>query len=84
MNKTIADALKTASDLSSSVAPNLSGPAKVIAQVTGIALAAASGFAAAGDDPVVKIQRLLSAEPGLKRVEDSWNSELDAKFGPKK
>lgn len=83
MNRALAEALKTASDLSTGLSTSLTGPGKVVAEVAGLALGAAAGFAAAGDDPVIQIRRLLSSSPGVQKVEDSWKDALDRKFGPK-
>lgn len=78
----IVDTLKTAGEIANGMAKELKGPAQVVAQIAGIALNAGAIFAAAGEDPVVRIHRLLNADPELAKVEEHWASLLNKKFGP--
>jgi hypothetical protein len=54
----------------------------VVGGVVSAALSAASAFAAAGQDPVVEITRILSAVPELAEVERDWTAAISRKFGP--
>lgn len=56
-------------------------PVGIIAAITELALKAGIGFAKAGKDPVGEIERILSAEPEVKKVHDEWDNRLDDKFG---
>jgi hypothetical protein len=47
-------------------------PVAPIAAIIGIAMRSAAGFARAGKDAVIEIQRIHSAEPGVKHIHDEW------------
>ena len=57
------------------------GIAGVISKIAAAAFGVAAKIAKAGGDPVIEIQRMLSAVPGTKDAEKSWNAALEAKFG---
>ena len=70
-------------DSLSDVASNVSGlPAPVgsVAKIIGMALTTASAIAKAGKDPVVEIQRILSADPLVQQVHAEWAKLIAEKF----
>ncbi len=77
------DTLKSMGDLATGLGSMLPGHAGTAAKIAGIALGVGAEAAAAGMDPVVHVERLLKAAPAVRRVEDGWKDEIDAKFGPK-
>jgi len=74
-------ALKTASDVAqlASAAP---GPAGIAATIVAIALKAGSALALAGKDPVIEIERILSADPEMAKVHDGWDSFIMNELPP--
>jgi hypothetical protein len=80
---TLSDILTVAASgadaLGSALAPKYA-EADVITKIIGIALRSGAKFAAAGKDPVAEIQRIHSADPLLKDVEEDWNDHLNRRF----
>jgi len=60
----------------------LPAPIGLVARIIGAALSAASAIAKAGQDPVVEIERILSADPLVQKVHAEW-ADLIAKKFPK-
>lgn len=79
MSKEVAAALSEASKISGllTVAP---GPIGIVASIASIALKAASAIAAAGQDPVIEITRILSSVGPVAAVDDDWNTIIDNEF----
>lgn len=59
-------------------APGVGG---VIATIVTTALNAALDLARAGEDPVIEVKRILSADSMLQRVRAEWQREIDREFG---
>jgi len=66
-----------------SSASNLPSPVGAVAKILGVALTAASAIAKSGRDPVVEIERILSADPLIQEVHSEWARLIAEKFHPK-
>ncbi len=80
MSNEVADALTTASEIAGLVgaAP---GPVGIVAKIASMALKAGSAIAKAGKDPVIEIQRILSAQPEVEKVHSEWDDYIASTFG---
>ncbi len=78
---TLDQVLDSLSEVASS-ASILPDPVGQVAKIVGAALSAASAIAKAGQDPVIEIQRILSADPLIQKVHAEW-ADLIAKRFPK-
>lgn len=76
----VSDALSVAAQAASatSAVPGIAG---VISKIAAVAFGVASKIAKAGGDPVLEIERMLSAVPGTKDAEKDWSAALESKFG---
>lgn len=73
------DAAAKAADATSVVVPGIGG---AIASYLAAALKLAKDLAELGMDPVVHIERIHSADPLLKDVQNAWLEALRQKYGP--
>jgi hypothetical protein len=80
MSDEVASALSRASEIAGLVAAS-PGPIGIIAKIASLALKAGSAFAAADQDPVVEIQRILSASPEIAKVHNEWDDYIAKTFG---
>jgi len=76
----VSDALSVAAQAASatSAVPGIAG---VISKIAAAAFGVAAKIAKAGGDPVIEIERMLSAVPGTKDAEKDWAAALESKFG---
>jgi hypothetical protein len=76
----VAAALDTASEIVGlgALSP---GPIGVIAKIASMALKAGAALAKAGKDPVIEIERILSAEPEVAKAEGDWDEYAKGLFG---
>lgn len=79
MSDEVASALSRASEIAGLVAAS-PGPIGIIAKIASLALKAGSAFAAADQDPVVEIQRILSASPEIAKVHNEWDDYINKTF----
>jgi len=82
MTTTIDQVLDSLAEVASS-ASVLPAPIGLVAKIVGAALSAASAIAKAGKDPVVEIERILSADPLIQAVHSDWQKLIDEKFHQK-
>lgn len=80
MSDDVADALNTASEIAglAAVSP---GPIGIVARIASLALKAGAALAKAGKDPVIEIERILSAEPEVVKAEGDWDEYARGLFG---
>lgn len=82
-NETLVEGLRTGARIAEGLAGSYGGKVGAIFGVSAAALDAAAALAAEGEDPVLGIRRVLSADPYLSEVRGRWDDALDAKFGPR-
>lgn len=72
---TVAEAIGVA------LAPATGGLSVAIGKIAAAAFGAGAAFAADGKDPVVEIERILSAREPVDKVHQGWDAAIDRKFG---
>lgn len=75
----LAESLNTAADITKLVAA-APGPIGMVAKIATLALKAGAGFAAAGKDPVIEIQRVLSSKAEVDEVHSDWDRWIKDNF----
>jgi len=81
MSVSIDQVLDSLTEVASAVS-GLPAPVGSVAKIVEMALKAASAIAKTGQDPVVEIERILSADPLVQKVHQEW-ADLIAKKFPK-
>lgn len=80
MSDDVVDALNTASEIVG-LGALTPGPIGIIAKIASLALKAGAAIAKAGKDPVIEIERILSAEPEVANAESDWGDYAANLFG---
>ena len=75
MTENLVPALDKASEIAALVGA-ARGPIGIIAKIASLALKAGSALAEAGKDPVIEIQRILSASPEVAKIHDEWEAHI--------
>jgi hypothetical protein len=82
MNIDLIKVLDSAAEVAAGVA-SLPFPVGAVAKIIEISLKAASAIAKASKDPVIEIERILSADPLVKQVHADWAKLIEEKFHAK-
>jgi hypothetical protein len=72
------DMLSQVADAAAYVAERVPPPFSVALGIAAVALKAGSAIAAAGQDPIVEITRMLDRNPHVDKVRGEWASFIDA------
>jgi len=72
--------LENAADLAGKIAASTPPPFNILAGIVAVSAKAGSAIAAAGDDPVIEITRLLDRHPGVQKVREQWAAFIDANW----
>lgn len=77
---TLSDTLNSFADVAAQMAKSFPSPSpvSVAAGLAAVAFKAGAAIAAAGDDPVVEITRMLDRNPQVNKVRGEWSAFIDA------